>query len=82
MSRLLTAAEVGEMLGGLTAERVRRMTVTYKWPCVRLSGKTIRYRPEHVEQIIAANEDRSQIRTPERPSLRDGQTSRSKGRTR
>lgn len=55
MSVLLTAAELGEMLR-IPASQVKKRTLADQWPCVRFSGKTIRYRPEHVEAILAMYE--------------------------
>lgn len=49
---LLTAEQVAEQLQ-ITVDQVKRRTTADNWPCVRLSSKTIRYRPEHVEFIIA-----------------------------
>lgn len=49
---LLTAADLAEILK-VSEELVKRRTKADKWPCVKLSSKTIRYRPEHVELIVA-----------------------------
>lgn len=52
---LLSAADVAERLG-ISEDRVKRRTKAEGWPCVRFSAKTIRYREEHVEAIIAMHE--------------------------
>lgn len=54
-AELLTAADVADRLG-ISEEQVQRRTRNEVWPCVRFSRKTIRYRPEHVEAIIAMHE--------------------------
>lgn len=73
---LLTAEQVGVRLGGLAEEMVKRRTKSEGWPCVRFSAKTIRYRPEHVEQIIAMHEDTDSAGAVGLP----GQTTRSRRR--
>ena len=51
-SDLLTAADLAEILK-ISVDQVKRRTVADKWPCVKLSSKTIRYRAEHVDLIVA-----------------------------
>lgn len=72
---LLAARDVAERLG-ITEEQVKRRTSAEKWPCVRFSKRTIRYREEHVEQIIALHETRLDI-----AAARSGQTTRSRARS-
>lgn len=74
MSALLTAADVAERLG-VTENLVKRQTVAEGWPCVRFSKRTIRYRAEHVDQIVAMHESKTQ---PVAAST--GQTARSRRR--
>lgn len=52
---LLTPAEVGEILN-IGEPLVKRLCREQKWPHIRFSSKTIRFRGEHVEQIIAMQE--------------------------
>lgn len=49
---LLTAEEVAEILH-ISIHQVKRRTATDKWPCIRFSGKTIRYSAANVEAIKA-----------------------------
>lgn len=74
-TELLTAVQVAEALG-IAEEQVKRRTKTEGWPCVRFSRKLIRYRPEHVEQIIALHEDADSTAPVGLP----GQTTRSRRR--
>ena len=78
MSELLTAEQVAESLG-ISIDQVKRRTASEKWPHVRFSTKTIRYRAEHVEAIIAAHE------STEKPQIESnnkfGQTARSKAKS-
>jgi hypothetical protein len=55
-AELLTSEDVANLLG-IAEEQVKRRTKAEGWPCVRFSRKLIRYRAEHVEQIIAMHED-------------------------
>ena len=74
MTALLSAADVAERLG-VSENLVKRMTAAEDWPCVRLSKRTIRYRAEHVDQIVAMHESKS------RPvAASSGQTARSRRR--
>lgn len=74
MSALLTAADVAEVLG-ISENQVKRRTAADSWPCVRFSARTIRYRAEHVDQIVAMNERKM------RPiAASTGQTTRSRRR--
>lgn len=75
MSALLDAAQLAEQLG-ISEEQAKRRTASENWPCVRFSRKTIRYRPEHVEQIIAMHE----VEAKPTPGL-VGQTTRSRRRS-
>lgn len=77
MTDLLTAEQVAERLG-ITVDQVKRRTLADRWPCVRFSSRTIRYREEHAEQIIAMYEAVSE---PAAPSDIFGQTSRSKAKS-
>lgn len=52
---LLTAKEVAALLH-ISEDQVKRRTKSDKWPHVKFSGKTIRYRSEHVEWIVAQYE--------------------------
>jgi hypothetical protein len=74
MTTLLDAEGVADALG-IPLEQVKRRTKSEDWPCVRFSAKTIRYRPEHVEQIIAMHEVE-----PQPPAANLGQTPRSRRR--
>jgi hypothetical protein len=49
---LLTAEDLAERLH-ISVDLVRRRTKADKWPHVRFGGKTIRYRNEHVDAIVA-----------------------------
>lgn len=77
-TELLTAEQVAESLG-ISVDQVKRRTASEKWPHIKFSTKTIRYRPEHIEAIIAAHE------STEKPKNVDGnkfgQTSRSKAKS-
>lgn len=74
-AELLTAEQVAARLG-ISENAVKRRTATEKWPCVRFSAKTIRYRAEHVEQIIQLHEQKAGAATNS-----FGQTERSRGRS-
>lgn len=76
MTALLTAAEVAERLS-ITEDQVKRRTVRDSWPCVRFSGKTIRYREDQVDAIVA----RYTKTAPEPVSVTTGQTARSRRRS-
>lgn len=76
MSALLDAKAVAELLG-IKPEQVKRRTKLENWPCVRFSSKTIRYRAEHVEQIIALHEAKPDTQT----AGLAGQTARSRRRS-
>ena len=54
MSGLLTAAQVGEILGGATADQVMEWRRVYGWPHVRI-GRRFMWTPEQVEQITRAH---------------------------
>lgn len=75
-AELLTAEQVAEALG-IHVDQVKRRTKTESWPCVRFSSKTIRYRAEHVEQIVAMHEDADNVA----PIGLPGQTTRSRRRS-
>lgn len=75
-AELLNAAEVAEYLG-ISAEQVQKRTRTEGWPCIKFSRKTIRYRPDHIEAIIAMHERQG---TPLSPGV-PGQTERSRQRS-
>lgn len=49
---LLTADDLATKLR-ISANQVKRLTKAESWPHVRFSGKTIRYRSEHVDAIVA-----------------------------
>jgi hypothetical protein len=78
MTGLLTAADLAEHLGIAETQVLRRSRVD-NWPHVRIGHKTIRYRPEHVEQIVALYERRSDGSEKPQEGL-PGQTARSKAR--
>ena len=78
MTELLTAGQVADLLG-ITEDMVKRRTKSESWTHVRFSGKTIRYRAEHVEAIIAAHEKVADVEI-EGVSKFD-QTSRSKAKS-
>lgn len=76
---LTTPAELAEILKA-TEEQVLRWRRDHRWPSFKV-GKTIRFTPEQVEQIIASHSE-----TPERPavdldSVLEGQTKRSARRS-
>lgn len=73
-AELMTAEQVAERLG-ISVNQVKRRTVAENWPSVRFSARTIRYRAEHVEQIIAMHESIADIK-----GFRTGQTARSRRR--
>lgn len=79
MSDLLTSKDVAERLG-IPEERVKRATKAEGWPCVRFGHRTIRYREEHVEAIIALYELASAKPRATKPGL-PGQTHRSRQRS-
>jgi len=74
---LLTAADLARKFDMSEAQVVRRSRVD-RWPHIRIGHKTIRYRPEHVEQIVALYE-RDAADAP-RPQALAGQTARSRAR--
>ena len=51
-SELLTVADVAEKLK-ISEELAKRLSKADNWPRVKISSKTIRYRPQHVELIVA-----------------------------
>lgn len=57
-AELLSPADLAEALG-LTEQRVMDLRRHYRWPHVRL-GRTIRFTPEQVEQIIASHSRESE----------------------
>lgn len=77
MNNLLSVSDVAELLR-ITEDQVRRRTRRDGWPHVRFSGKTIRYRHEHIATILDLYEA-SPDATP-RPPL-GGQTARSRRRS-
>lgn len=52
---LLTADDLAKVLH-ISADQVRRKTKADQWPHVRFSGKTIRYKADHVAAIVAQYE--------------------------
>jgi hypothetical protein len=70
----LTAADVAEELG-IPEWQVKKLTVANGWPHLRYSRKTVRYTPEHIEQIKAIQETKPA--TPPVVGIA-GQTSRSR----
>lgn len=77
MNGLLSAADLAERLG-ISEELAKRKTTEQDWPCVRFSARTIRYREEHVEQIVARYERAGSTLSAVPDS---GQTERSKQRS-
>ena len=73
-SELLTAEQVAGQLG-LSVNVFKRRAAAEDWPCVRFSARTIRYRAEHVEAIIALHE------TTPTTGAAFGQTARSRRRS-
>lgn len=72
---LMTAKDVADKLG-ISENQVKRRTAEERWPCVRFSARTIRYRVEHVEQIIAMHETAADTK-----AFKTGQTARSRRRS-
>lgn len=52
---LMTAEDVAALLH-ISEDQVKRRTKADKWPHVKFGNKTIRYRAEHVELIVAQYE--------------------------
>lgn len=75
-SHLLSPATLAAMFD-VTEEQVMEWRRTYRWPSLKV-GRTIRFTPEHVEQIIASHSIR-QAGSSEAPVI-SGQTSRSASR--
>ena len=74
MADLLDAQGVADKLG-ISVDQVKRRTKAEGWPCVRFSAKSIRYRQEHIEQIIAMYEATAKQAAPS-----SGLTTRSRRR--
>lgn len=49
---LLTADQVADILH-ISVHQVKRRTAADNWPCVKFSGKTIRYTTANVDAIVA-----------------------------
>ena len=75
MTKFLTPEQLGDVLE-VTGAQVLEWRRQYRWPSLKI-GKTIRFTPEHVQQIVARH-----TLTPKRDDdaagvVFDGQTSRS-----
>lgn len=79
MRVLLTPSEVGEELG-ISESLVKRLTREQEWPHIRFSRETIRFRREHIEQIIAMRERAAGSSFAESPEF--ALSPQSKGRVR
>ena len=52
---LYSAADVGEMMK-MSEDKVLELTRIYDWPCLRFNARTIRYRADQIERIVARYE--------------------------
>ncbi len=77
MSELSTASDLAEMLR-ISEDQVKRKTKADNWPHIRFGTKTIRYKAEHVEAILALYE---RADAPVAAEPINGQTARSHRRS-
>ena len=75
-NELMTAKDLAKVLH-ITESQVKRQTKSDSWPHVRFGGKTIRYRAEHVDAIVALYDQAGKV-TPVKGLA--GQTAASKRR--
>lgn len=74
MSAYLTPADLAEMFGA-TEETILRWRREHSWPSIKI-GRSIRFSPEHVEQILATHEAKPALAEPVEVEA-SGQTARS-----
>lgn len=78
---LLTPAQLGDLLGGLTAADVDRLRQKHKWPHVRLGRFEVRFTEAQVDAIVASHTVKPDTKAAAPAAAIPGQTSRSAKRS-
>lgn len=82
VAQLRTDAELGELLGGLSVDEVRRLCRDRGWPCVRPKRSIWLFTDAHVEQIVAMETKKPKAKPSGVSASRlPGQTARSARRS-